>query len=114
MSAVIWVDAQLSPALAPWIEATFGVEARSVGWLGLRHATDAQIFQAARDADAVVLTKDADFMRLLTLHGPPPRVVWLTFGNTTNSHVRAVLMRTFPAALAHLASGEGLIEIRAV
>ena len=111
--AEIWVDAQLSPSLAPWIEATFGLSARSAKRLGLHEATDAQIFQAARAANAVVMTKDADFLRLLALHGPPPRVLWLTFGNTTNAHVRDVLTRTLPAALAYLESGEALVEIRA-
>ena len=108
----LWIDAQLSRALAPWIERTVGVRARSAVRLGLRDATDEEIFAAARAADAVVVTKDADFERLLAAHGPPPRVVWLTFGNTSNDHVRAVLRTTLPAALALLTSGEALVEIR--
>lgn len=32
---IIWLDAQLSPALAPWIHATFGLEALALrGGLG--------------------------------------------------------------------------------
>ena len=107
----VWIDAQLSPALAPWIEVELGVRARSVSRLGLRDATDEEIFAAAREAGAVVLTKDADFERLLAAHGPPPRVVWLTFGNTSNAHARQVLRSTLPAALSLLASGEALVEI---
>lgn len=107
----LWIDAHLSPALAPWIEAEFGVRARSASRLGLRDATDEEIFAAARDANAVLLTKDADFERLLATHGPPPRVVWLTFGNTSNAHAREVLRSTLPAALSILASGEALVEI---
>ena len=107
----VWVDAQLSPGLAPWIEREFGVAARSASWLGLRDATDEEIFAAARRANAVVLTKDADFERLLATHGPPPRVVWLTFGNTSNAHAREVLRSTLPAALSMLSSGESLVEI---
>ena len=107
----IWIDAQLSPGLAPWVEREFGVAARSVSRLGLRDATDEEIFAAARQARAVVLTKDADFERLLAAHGPPPRVVWLTFGNTSNAHARDVLRSTLPAALSILSSGESLVEI---
>lgn len=107
----VWVDAQLSPGLAPWIEREFEITARSVSRLGLRDATDEEIFAAARQADAVVLTKDADFERLVSTHGPPPRVVWLTFGNTSNAHAREVLQSTLPAALSMLASGESLVEI---
>lgn len=109
--AEIWIDAQLSPALAPWIESEIGVAARSVSWLGLHDASDEEIFHAAREAGAVVLTKDADFERLLSVHGPPPRVVWLTFGNTSNAHAKEVLRSTLPTALSMLASGEPLVEI---
>ena len=111
MSGGVWIDAQLSPALAPWIEDKFGVRAASASRLGLRDATDEGIFEAARAADAVVLTKDADFVRLLTERGPPPRVVWLTFGNTSNARTREVLRATLSDALSLLASGEALVEI---
>ena len=65
----IWIDAQLSPALAPWIKNNFGVEAFSARWLGLQYATDEEIFDAARKANAVVMSKDSDFVQLLNLHG---------------------------------------------
>jgi predicted nuclease of predicted toxin-antitoxin system len=62
---IIWVDAQLSPALAPWISQQFNIEAVSVRRLGLLDAKDPVIFQAAREANAIVLTKDVDFTLLL-------------------------------------------------
>jgi len=36
---ILWLDAQLSPALGPWITETFAVTARAVRELGLRDAT---------------------------------------------------------------------------
>ncbi|GIW25814.1 DUF5615 family PIN-like protein [Meiothermus sp.] len=51
-----------SPVLAPWRAATFGVEAYSVQRLGYRDATDRVIFEAARAAQAIVITKDSDFV----------------------------------------------------
>ena len=107
----VWIDAQLSPALAAWIDGELGVAARSVSRLGLRDAADAEIFRAARAADAGVLTKDADFVRLLAAHGPPPHVVLLTFGNTTNAHTRSVLRGALSAALSMIDAGEALVEI---
>src|SRR5258708_130374 len=44
----IWIDARLSPALAPWIEATFGVEAHALREVGLRDSSDREIFKAAK------------------------------------------------------------------
>jgi len=107
----IWVDAQLSPAIAPWIEDAFGVPARAVRDLGLRDARDGLIFAAARDADAIVLTKDSDFVRLLEQRGPPPRVIWLTCGNTSNSRLKEVLSERLLQALSQLEAGESMVEL---
>jgi predicted nuclease of predicted toxin-antitoxin system len=71
---IVWVDAQLSPAVARWLGAEFGVEAVAVRDLRLRDAKDSDIFAAARAANAVVLTKDIDFALLLGRFGPPPKV----------------------------------------
>ena len=108
---ILWVDAQLSPHLAPWITEILGVEAYSARWLGYHDASDEEIFSAAREADAVVLTKDRDFPDLLERHGPPPRVIWVTMGNTTNTRMREVLQRLLPAALQLLSQGEPLVEL---
>jgi predicted nuclease of predicted toxin-antitoxin system len=106
-----WVDAQLSPSLAPWLAERFAVEAYSVKELGYRDATDRAIFNAARVVGAVVITKDSDFVNLLEQYGPPPQVLWVTLGNTSNAYVRAVFAKTFERALAFLRAGEPLVEI---
>ena len=108
---IIWVDAQLSPALAPWITNQFAVDAASARHLGLVETTDPVIFDAARNAGAIVMTKDADFVLLLERFGPPPQVLWVRCGNTTNAHMRRVLAETLPSALALLEAGEPLVEI---
>ena len=107
----IWIDAQLSPALVEWIEVRFAITVVPVRDLGLRDAKDIVIFRAARAADAIILTKDSDFPQLLSQHGPPPKVLWLTCGNTSNAALRAVLTRTLPEALALLEAGEALVQI---
>ena len=81
----IWVDAQLPPAIATWIAATFPVSATAVRDLGLRDATDLAIFRAAHAACAVIMTKDRDFPDLMEHRAPPPQVIWLTCGNTSNA-----------------------------
>lgn len=107
----IWVDAQLSPALAGWLRRTFGADAHAVRDLGLRDAEDPAIFARARAAGAAVLTKDSDFVELLERHGPPPQVVWLTCGNTSNAYLRQLLTTAWPRAGALLAAGEPLVEV---
>jgi predicted nuclease of predicted toxin-antitoxin system len=108
------VDAQLSPALAPWITDEFGLEAASARRLGLTRASDREIYSAAREAGAIVLTKDADFVLLLQQFGPPPSVLWIRCGNTSNAHLREVLRRTLRNALQMIVAGEALVEIAEV
>lgn len=109
----IWIDAQLSPAIASWIRSHFRVKAMAVRDLGLRDAVDQEIFLAAKTADAVVMTKDKDFVLLLDRLGPPPRVLWLRCGNTSNARLKEILTGTLVKALALLDAGEKLVEINA-
>ena len=107
----VWLDAQLPPALAPWLAETFSIEANAVRDLGLLQSTDETIFAAARKAAATVMTKDRDFLGLLEQFGPPPQVIWITCGNTSKARLKEILQKTFPSALKLLEAGEPLVEI---
>jgi len=107
----IWLDAQLSPALAPWLATTFAAEVHPVRYLGLRDAKDRDIFAAARAAGAIVMTKDFDFVELVRRLGPPPQVIWLTCGNTSNARLAEIVARCSADVLRLLEAGEPLIEI---
>jgi len=108
---ILWIDAQLSPALARWIRDTFQIEAWAVRDLGLRNAKDPVIFNAAREAGVVVMSKDEDFRLLVERLGPPPQVLWVTCGNTSNTRLREILTKSLPSALELLQRGEPLVEI---
>lgn len=108
----LWVDAQFSPAIARWITDQFDeVEAIPIRHLGLRDAEDAEIFEAARRADAVVMTKDSDFVQLQDRLGAPPQVLWVTCGNTSNARLQEIFATLLLAALTLLRAGEDLVEI---
>ena len=109
----IWVDAQMSPAIATWMSSNYDVTAVAIRDLGLRDAKDKEIFEGARQEKAVVMTKDGDFVLLLDKLGPPPQVIWVTCGNTSNARLKEILTVTFPKAMDLLNSGEGLVEISA-
>ena len=107
----VWLDAHLSPAIAPWVASTFGLTVVPVRDLGLRDALDPPIFLAARAAGAVVMTKDADFPEMVGRLGSPPQVLWLRCGNTSNAALRTFLSSELPAALLRLATGEPVVEV---
>ena len=111
---IIWVDAQMSPAVAAWLTQNFAVNAVALRDLGLRDATDREIFFAARRESAVVMTKDSDFALLLESLGPPPQVIWVTCGNTSNANLRRILTSAMSQTLKLLEAGEPLAEISAV
>jgi len=108
---MIWIDAQLSPAIAIWIVEEFGIDARPLRDLGLRDSEDEEIFQSARKADAVVMTKDSDFVLLLERYGPPPKIILLTCGNTSNERIKQILRTSLKNVLNLMANGEDLVEI---
>jgi predicted nuclease of predicted toxin-antitoxin system len=107
---IFWFDAQLSPQLAPWLAQRFGVTAHAVRDLGLRDATDRAILMR-RAAGVVVITKNRDFPDLLARLGPPPQVIWVTCGNTSNARMRQIFEALFPQTLLLLQGGNPLVEI---
>ncbi|MFN6529607.1 DUF5615 family PIN-like protein [Nostoc sp. ChiSLP03a] len=107
----IWIDAQLPPTLALWLTATFDLEATALRELELRDAKDVEIFEAARVANAVIMTKDSDFVDLACRLGIPPQILWLTCGNVTNRNLQRLLAIALPDAIKQLRQGEAIVEI---
>ena len=107
----IWVDAQLSPLIAQWLSSTYGVEALAVRELRLRDAPDRDIFLSAREAKAILLTKDSDMIDLVTQLGSPPQILWLTCGNTSNAKLKTILTKAWSTAEKLLKAGEKIVEI---
>lgn len=109
---IFWVDAQLPPALAGWLTDTFHVEAHSVKSLGLRDAADLEIFQAAAaQKNIVVISKDSDFVDLISRLGTPPKLLWITCGNATNRRLHELLTATWSEAMRLLQEGEAIVEV---
>jgi len=45
-------------------------------------ASDRDVWEFAGRDGFRILTKDSDFSHLSFLYGPPPKVIWLTIGNS--------------------------------
>jgi len=90
---------------------TLDISAVALRDIGLRDGTDLQIFRAAKAQSANIMTKDADFVRLLEDLGPPPQIIWITCGNTSNAHLKRLLRSALPGVMGMLSSGELLVEI---
>jgi len=93
------LDQNLSRRLLPGLIDQFP-ESNQVALMGFDKASDADIWDFARNEGFAIVTKDADFVELSLMHGFPPKVIWLNLGNVSNA---AVMTRL-------LAEGEGIIN----
>ncbi|MBO9614642.1 MAG: DUF5615 family PIN-like protein [Dyadobacter sp.] len=109
---MIILDAHLPPA-AVWISETFAIPCFSAQFLDLRHAEDEEIFAFSKTKNAVVITKDDDFISLLNRFGSPPKVIWLTCGNTSKNRLKEILGANLASALTLLETND-LVEITGI
>ena len=52
-----------------------------------------------------------DFLKLVDQFGTPPKIIWITCGNTSNSRMRAALAKSLGKAVELINSGEPIVEI---
>lgn len=57
------------------------------------------------------MSKDDDFVKLIEKHGSPPKLIWITCGNTSNARMCEILKKTLQQAVDLLNAGENLVEI---
>ena len=59
--------------------------------LGLNGVSDIEIWEFAKNHDYTILTFDGDFFDIAQYKGHPPKVIWLSMGNTTTTNIAKVL-----------------------
>ena len=104
------VDAQLPPALARQIGSS-GHEVTHVAEVGLLTASDRQIWSHATATDAVLITKDEDFVTMRALNAVGPAIVWVRTGNVLKRVLLHRFASVFPAVLSALQRGDTIVEI---
>lgn len=103
------IDAQLPPSLADQIVA-LGHEATHVANVGMLTSSDRDIWHYAAKLNAVLVTKDEDFVTMRAFHTTGPAVVWIRVGNMRNRELFPIFVASFPAILAALSRGETVVE----
>ena len=104
-------DAQHPPALARWI-ASQGHQAKHVFDLGFHTADDPVIWERARNEQAVIISKDEDFVDHWLLSEAPVQLVWIRKGNCSNHALPDWLEPLWPDTVKRLEQGEKFIELR--
>ncbi|MBX3163684.1 MAG: DUF5615 family PIN-like protein [Bacteroidetes bacterium] len=107
----IWLDANISPAIVPFIKENFGLACIHITALSVNISDDEAIFNAAKkEADVIITTKDYDFVLLQGRLNAPPKIIWFTFGNAPNSVVKEKLKLHLAEALKQLKTVD-IVEI---
>jgi predicted nuclease of predicted toxin-antitoxin system len=104
------VDAQLPPALVQLLREN-ACEAVAVREIGLRDATDAEIWRYAVQERAVIVTKDEDFAERCLYSRDSPVIVWLRIGNTSNQALKRWFVPLLPYIMRRIELGDRLIEV---
>jgi len=73
-------DQNFSPRL-PHLLADLYPDSAHVRNLGMRDATDTQIWDYAKANGFAIVSKDSDFQARSLLYGHPPKFIWLRVGN---------------------------------
>ena len=103
------IDAQLPPALSQLFNDD-GHSAEHVFDIGLAEAADEEIWNEAARRNAVIVTKDEDFVARLPLRANVS-IVWIRIGNCSNRILREKLRPLLPEIGKRLQQGERLIEV---
>ena len=95
----LWLDMQLSPKLAIWIESNFSIKTISSYNLFINDEKDEVIFIKAKEkGNVILLSKDQDFLGILDRLKSPPKLIWLTMGNCPNKKMKLILEENFNAS----------------
>jgi predicted nuclease of predicted toxin-antitoxin system len=73
-------DQNLSPRL-PRLLLDLYPDSVHVREVGLREASDSEIWEYAKLNGFVIVSKDSDFQQRSLLYGHPPKFIWLRVGN---------------------------------
>ena len=103
-------DVHIPPSLVLFFRA-HGFEAIHVFEIGLHMAPDDEIWDYARSRNAIVITKDKDFVRI-ALANPGPRLILVRIGNSTAKTLRSKFEQLLPDLIELLENGDRVIELR--
>ncbi|MEW9807220.1 DUF5615 family PIN-like protein [Mesorhizobium marinum] len=88
-----------------------GIEIQHVSSCGLGSASDARIWNFAKDNGYAILSKDADFHHMSFTFGAPPKTIWLRLGNCSTREIAASISRNLPAIAIFLDDADSALMV---
>jgi predicted nuclease of predicted toxin-antitoxin system len=73
---------------------------------------DFQIWNFAKKNEFTVVSMDSDFNDLMSVYGPPPKLIWLRFGNKGTKEIAHILDSIYDDLVAFHENNElGVFEV---
>lgn len=95
----IWLDTNLSPAIAKWMADFTGYSVKSAYVLSFNNESDLLIYKKAKENGNVILvSKDSDFSEIINRLGSPPKLINVKIGNCSNQ----VFWNTLKPSINHI------------
>jgi predicted nuclease of predicted toxin-antitoxin system len=79
--------------------------------VGLKDATDIEIWEYAKANGFVIVSKDSDFRQRSFLFGQPPKVIWVRLGNCSTSEIETTLRSRCAAVQAFFEDAEAAFMV---
>ena len=108
---IFLVDNQLPPALARFIESDLAAAAAHVIDLGLRDASDSELWRYVSQHKMILISKDEDFANMI-LNRPSAKLSWVRIGNCRRTFLLDAFRQLWLRIVERLECGDTLIEIR--
>jgi predicted nuclease of predicted toxin-antitoxin system len=105
------IDAQLPPGLAVHLRER-GHLAEHVNRVRLGGTSDRAIWNHAKRQQAILITKDEDFLALSRGDPSGPQIVWIRIGNISNDALWRRIGPVIDEVIGALEAGERVVEIR--
>jgi predicted nuclease of predicted toxin-antitoxin system len=104
-------DQNISHRILQHLPSNFSGSA-SVKGKGLLNSSDIEIWAFAKKQSFIIVTQDSDFNDLNSLHGYPPKVIWIRTGNLRTQQIVDILVERFTEIEEFVTSAKyGCMEI---
>lgn len=86
------LDENISSKLVKYLLKKFP-DSTHIDFLNMQGATDTDIWQYAKTQHFIIVSKDNDFRQRSFLYGAPPKVIWLSVGNSGTEAIKELILK---------------------
>lgn len=108
---MLLLDENISHRIIPQLTEAFP-DCRHIKDISGPGSTDEELWNQAKNLNLVIVTFDSEYEEMVTLFGFPPKVIWLSFGNSSKETILKPLQFHSEVIFNFIKDGSlGILEI---